>query len=304
MAPNPFYCSDQSRAASEMTFGTASVGTLWLLLEYPFAWGYEALDDSLLSEAVKNYLNAFIKAVPHSRLLLIKRERTRLKRMALFIVRCRENQPTVVRLELEDYEQLVRFDLASVTPENLPSGGHVMSDPLHLVCTHGRRDKCCAKFGFPLFKSLSGDAGQSFWQCTHVGGDRFAANLICFPHGLFYAHVTADVGRTIVQEYGEKRVALQNYRGRACYSSSVQAAEYFIRTESGVGGIDSFRHLDHARLDQNRWRVRFLQPTQQILHTVNISRFMSDFENHVTCHAAGIRRMPQFQLDDYAIVQR
>lgn len=304
MVSNPFYCSDQSRASSETTFGTASVGAMWLLLEYPFAWGYDALENSLLSSTVKDYLGALVSEVPHSRLLLIKRARIRLRPVTLFIVRCREIHPFIIRLELEDYAQLLDLDLASVTAENLPPGGSVFDDPLFLICTHGRRDKCCAKFGYPLFKSLSEKEEQSVWQCSHVGGDRFAANLVCFPHGLFYAHVTANAGSEILEEYTQKRVALQNYRGRACYSSPVQAAEYFIRTESGIGEVESFRHLDHARVDQDKWRVRFLQTSQNIVHAVNISRFMSEFENHVTCQAAGVRRMPQFHLDGYAIVER
>ena len=58
-----------------------------------------------------------------------------------------------------------------------------------------------------------------------MGGDRFAANLVCFPDGLFYAHVTEHDERAVIEAYGARRIALSHYRGRACYSQPVQAAE-------------------------------------------------------------------------------
>jgi hypothetical protein len=304
MVLNSFYCSDLSRAAAEKTYGTASVGAFWMLLEYPFAWGSHALDESNLSASVKAHLKRVVKQVAHGRLLFIKKERSRLKHIKLFIVRCNESEPYVVRLDLEDYQQLLDIDLAAVSRKNLPAGGSISQEPLFLICTHGRRDKCCAKFGYPLFKSLSEDAGQTVWQSSHVGGDRFAANLLCFPHGLFYAHVTPEAGQAIMKEYQDHRLALQNYRGRACYSYPVQAAEFFIRSESGIGGIDDLRYLAHARLDEGSWQVRFLQRNVGLVHEAKVSRFMSDFQNYVTCHAVHERPVPQFRLDDYEIVGR
>jgi hypothetical protein len=304
MDPNFFYCSELSRAAAEKTYGTASVGAFWLLLEYPFAWASSALEESNLSASVKAHLKKAVKQVPHGRLLFIKKERSRLRRITLLIARCHEREPYIIRLELEDYQQLLDIDPASITRENLPAGASILHEPLFLVCTHGRRDKCCAKFGYPLFKSLSESAGQTVWQSSHVGGDRFAANLLCFPHGLFYAHVAAETGRAIMKEYGESRLALQNYRGRACYSYPVQAAEFFIRSESGISALDDLRYLNHARLSDERWQVRFLERARELVHEVKVSRFMSEFQNYVTCHAVHERPLPQFRLDAYEIVQR
>ena len=46
--------------------------------------------------------------------------------------------------------------------------------PLLLVCTHGRRDACCAQFGRPTAMALARRYGTAVWETTHVGGDRFA----------------------------------------------------------------------------------------------------------------------------------
>lgn len=50
------------------------------------------------------------------------------------------------------------------------------------VCVHGQRDTCCAKFGYAVFSELK-IYEQAVRQCSHLGGDRFAANMIVFPDG-------------------------------------------------------------------------------------------------------------------------
>ena len=302
MASEPFYCSDLSRRDSEKVFGSASIAEVWILIEYPFGWGVKALDDSNLSVEIKTHLKHVTKTIPRSRVLFIKQDRVCRETVSLFVVRCREREPFIVKFELEDYRKLMEIDFPSVAAGNLSSGGSITNDPLYLVCTHGRRDKCCAKFGFPLFKSLRREDEQAVWQSSHVGGDRFAANVVCFPHGLFYAHVTDEVGKEIMKEYGERRILTQKYRGRACYSHHVQAAEFFVRMESGISQIDDLRRVDSARIDKERWRVRFIERSNGSVHSVEVSRLMSEFQNFITCHSTDAQRVPQFRLDAYEIV--
>jgi hypothetical protein len=266
----------------------------------------KAFEESRLSSAVKIHLKKFLNSVPRSRLLFIKQGRDCGDRVTFFIVRCRETDPFAIRFELEDYGQLMDIDIISAATnaaKQSPPGAIITRESLFLVCTHGRRDKCCAKFGLPLFKSLSEDARQAVWQSSHVGGDRFAANLVCFPHGLFYSHMTDANGRAAMKEYKEGRLVLENYRGRTCYSHPVQAAEFFVRSESGIREIDDLRRLDHAPLGEDRWQARFLQVSQGSVHRVEISRVMSDFHNYITCHSLETRRVPQFRLDAYETVK-
>ncbi|HKC64028.1 MAG TPA: hypothetical protein VKB86_10340, partial [Pyrinomonadaceae bacterium] len=106
MALESFYCSDLSRSASEKVFGTASIGEVWILIEYPFGWGVKALDDSNLSPAIKTHLKRAIKTVPRSRVLFIKQDRVCRETVCLFVIRCREREPFIVKFELEDYSGL------------------------------------------------------------------------------------------------------------------------------------------------------------------------------------------------------
>ena len=294
-----FYCSELSRRHAEKTYGTASTGDVWLLVEYPYWWGAKAFHESSLSPAVKAHLNRALRSIPRSRLLLIKQDRIRDREFSVFLVRCRETNPSIIKLKIKDYEQLLGIDFASLLVS--PKSETVFQSPLYLVCTHGRRDKCCAKFGYPLYKTLRKDGGDSVWQSSHVGGDRFAANLICFPHGLFYAHVTEEAGRRVIDEYSRRRLVLDKYRGRACYSHPAQAADFFIRSEAGITGIDELRYLDYERVDDLAWRVRFGAGDEGSIHEARIRRVMSEFQSYTTCHSTEEKSMVQYSLDDYRV---
>ena len=295
-----FFCSDLSRRSAEKTFGTASIGAVWLLLEYPHGWPRKAFDESALPDAVKRHFRETLASVRHSRLLFIKTDRGRRdERMNLFVVRCREREPSIVRLQVKDYDDVRAIDLASVARGQDLQGGELTKEPLHLVCTHGRRDKCCAKFGIPVYNALRDCEGESVWQSSHVGGDRFAANVVCFPHGLFYAHATEESARRIVSEYRAGRVVLEKFRGRACYLGFTQAAEFFARTESGLTEIDALRFRSSAPEGPFAWRVRFVEESARRTHELLVASRTSEFQNFITCHAEEPRAVPQFVLEEY-----
>ncbi|HEX8140977.1 MAG TPA: sucrase ferredoxin [Pyrinomonadaceae bacterium] len=298
MSQQFFYCSELSRGAAEKTFGTASIGNVWLLLEYPYGWGPEALDESSLSAPVKSYLNKFLKTVPRARFLFIKQERKESDERMAFVVRCRERSPSIAQFKLSSYEQLLDVDITTIAAGEMPRGVSPSASPLYLVCTHGRRDKCCAKFGYPLYKSLR-SLNHAVWQSSHVGGDRFAANLVCFPHGLFYAHVTEEASRRVIEEYEARRVVLDKYRGRACYSYPVQAAEYFIRKEAGIAGLDELRRLGCERVRERSWRARFMTADGKTIHEALVRSAPSDFQSYTTCQSTERKNVIQYLLDDY-----
>jgi hypothetical protein len=292
-----FYCSDLSRKAVETTFGTASIGDVWLLIEYPFAWEPHAVEESALAPHIKAFIKQTLKTVPRSRVLFIKRDRSPESGITCFIASTRESAPFIFKSQLSSYEELTRLDIASLAAGNSSAEAEAITDPLFLICTHGRRDKCCAKFGYPLYKSLRAATHENMWQSSHVGGDRFAANLVCLPHGLFYAHVTADAGQKVMTEYRAGRLVLDKYRGRACYSHPAQAAEFFIRAETGLTGIDALRYASSEHVERNHWRVRFTYQPDEKIYEADVSVRMSEFQSLITCHATEEKAVPQFVLN-------
>jgi hypothetical protein len=294
-----FYCSVLSREASEQPIGTASTADAWLLLEYSSAWGKRAFQESRLASAVKTHVKNALQAAPRSRLLFIKQERASAGHLTLFTVRSTETDASIVRMKLGSYEQLLDLNLAAILSGNQSGGGNVWERPLFLVCTHGRRDKCCAKFGYALYKSLRSEVGDDVWQSSHVGGDRFAANLICFPHGFFYAHVAQEAGRQIVQQYSQQTLSLNNYRGRCCYPPPIQAAEFFLRSESGFVGINDVKFLDYVPITGNHWLVRFRSQQDGQTHEIYLKSQVSEFQNPLTCQSGEAKRVVQYSLSDY-----
>ena len=298
-----FFCSELSRRAGELSAGTASTGAVWFLLEYPHGWGRHAFEESALPPEVKQFFKDALARTRHSRLLLIKTDRGRRDaRMNLFVVRCRERSPFVVRLRLEKYFDALRYDLAELASGRDLQGGELCDGPLFLVCTHGRRDKCCAKFGVPLYNALREHAGERVWQSSHVGGDRFAGNLVCFPHGLFYAHATPEAGRRVADAYRAGRVLTEGLRGRACYSHYIQAAESFVREETGLLGLEELHFLSAHPEGAEAWRVRFEERANRCVHEAHVTRRPSEFSNPVTCHSAEAQTVPQFRLEAHRVL--
>jgi hypothetical protein len=298
-----FFCSELSRRAGERSMGTASTGAVWLLLEYPHGWGPRAFEESALPPEVKQFFTDGMARIRHSRLLFVKTDRGRRDpRMSLFVVRCRERSPFVVRLRLEKYFDALSYDLAAIASGRDLQGGQVEDGPLFLVCTHGRRDKCCAKFGGPLYNALREHAGEAVWQSSHVGGDRFAGNLVCFPHGLFYAHATPEAGRRVVDAYRAGRILAEEFRGRACYSHYIQAAEAFVREETGVAGVEELHFLSAHPEGADMWRVRFDEHAAGRVHEAVVVRRTSDFRNPITCHSAEPQTVPQFHLEEHKLL--
>jgi hypothetical protein len=90
--------------------------------------------------------------------------------------------------------------------------------PRLAICTHGTRDRCCAKFGFAAVMAArrlfeSGASAFEPIETSHLGGDRFAATGIFFPSGSMYAHLDqADLAALCAQE-AAGRIDATCYRG-------------------------------------------------------------------------------------------
>jgi hypothetical protein len=107
-----------------------------------------------------------------------------------------------------------------------------------LVCTHGRRDRCCGRRGTDLWKDVSASdalgAGARVWRTSHTGGHRFAPTAIVLPQGTAWAYLDrASLARVVAQE-GPVGDLLPHYRGCAGMPSpALQALERAVLGEVG-----------------------------------------------------------------------
>ena len=230
-ARRPF-CSDVSQENAEPLAATASRVDHWILLEYRGLWSKDALAGSGLSDQVKQRLREQAAARPHTKLLFIRRTERRGRRtLAVAWGSSPERGGRLFRTEVESYEDVRDLDLTAP--------GEALGHPLLVVCTHGKHDPCCARRGRPLYQALADLAEDDWvWQVSHVGGDRFAGNLVVLPDGLYFGRVAPGEAWPVLEEYLRGRIDLEHYRGRACYSFATQAAERVIREAAGLTGID------------------------------------------------------------------
>jgi hypothetical protein len=121
---------------------------------------------------------------------------------------------------------LRELDLKELAAGITPAFGTPVSEPVFLVCAHARRDACCARFGAPLAQALGARNPGQVWETTHVGGHRFAANLVLLPHGLYYGPVGVAEATAAIGAYAQGTVLARRYRGRAGQPKAVQQAEY------------------------------------------------------------------------------
>ncbi|HEX7254593.1 MAG TPA: sucrase ferredoxin [Gaiellaceae bacterium] len=245
------FCSDISRENDEPLGGTASRIDHWLLVEYRGLWSHDALAGSGFSDQVKMRLRELAAARPRTRLLFIRRPgRRHHEGLAVYVADSREGEERLAGLEIGEHEELRRLDpFERAEP---------IDQPLFLVCTHGKHDRCCARYGRPLWEGVSEQLDESSaWQCTHVGGDRFAGNLVALPHGLYYGRVDRDDVADVLDHHFAGQLALGHYRGRSCWSFAVQAAERRVRAEEGLTGLSDLSLDGVTREAENRWTVRF-----------------------------------------------
>lgn len=121
---------------------------------------------------------------------------------------------------------LRELDLKELAGGIIPAFGVPVSEPVYLVCAHARRDACCARFGTPLAQALATRHPGRVWETTHVGGHRFAANLVILPHGLYYGPVGVAQAAAAIDAYADGSVSPVRYRGRAGQPKPEQQTEY------------------------------------------------------------------------------
>jgi hypothetical protein len=294
-----FYCSRTSADVRERIFGTASRVDVWLLLEYNGRWSPDLLADSHLPTDVKGALSSVLGSVRWSRLVFVKNELRGLAGLSFFVAITREDRRALHRFELDDYRDLLSIDVASLVA-GATSDEQGLSDPLFLVCLDGKHDKCCAKFGLPVYRAMVRWAGDAVWQSSHLGGDRFAANVVCLPSGVYYGHVTPPEAPRLVHDTAAGLVYLDKYRGRSCHSFDVQAAEYFARVASGVDRADAFSLRDVSRSD-NLIRVSLAETAGARVHVLELARDPAAFHHFLTCHSPGPADVPQYTLRAYHV---
>lgn len=242
-----FFCAGGSRGAAEGMLGTAPVATRWLLVPVAGGWAPDALDSEGLSEPLREALRAFA-AGPGQRVQLVG-ARAGAPRVAWWA----ESTPgaeALWRWRFDSDEALVA-DLVAGVP---PARAERVAGPLWLVCTHGKRDACCARWGMAAWRALVEATEGPVLQASHLGGHRFAPVAVSLPSGLVYGRFSPEDAPTLAADALAGRVSLPFLRGRAALAAPAQVAEALARAAGG--DVDSPVSEVSVRLDGERAAVR------------------------------------------------
>ena len=287
-------CSVQSAERGDPIYGTASAGTLWVLLELGGAWGHSAflqspsiIDPDLGLSIVRRVEKQ------RMRIVAIRRpgRRPQTPRWRWFIVDSTPGAESVHAGEVDGPAGYL--DLALDGSDGAPS-----TEPLVAVCAHGKHDQCCAVRGRAATASIASAYPEWTWECSHLGGDRFAATGLILPHGLCYGRLdTAVDPASIVELYTQGRLVDSLLRGRTSLPHAVQAAQHFARVETGDDRIDSFAPIDVTHVD-GRIRVRLTGEAGPV-DVVLGEEFSEPLFSMCEANVAG--RVRQFTLDSLTI---
>ncbi len=245
-----FRCAIASDQRDEPMTGTASTVRAFLLVEHPGAWGVDALRDARLPDGLGDALKR-AAAAAKVRPLLVRRpdRRTDQDGMQVFAAFAHPSRSWIETTVLTDAHQLLDLDLAALGAGR-SLGLTPYDEPLFCVCTHGRHDACCAERGRPVAAALAEAYPQQTWEVSHIGGDRFAGNMLVLPEGLYYGRLDAESSVAVAGGHVAGRLDLDRLRGRSSYAMPVQFAELALRRHLGETHEGAVRLVSRQRSNE------------------------------------------------------
>ena len=229
------YCSDLCLESGEPLLGTAVEVDVWLLLEYKPAWKPKAIEDNDLAAPTRAWIEGTVNAFAASGLVarpqFIRRPEIDTAETSLFVAR----DGRLLRYECDGYGAIAALDFDALTSTR---GFTPVAQPHYFVCANGQRDLCCARYGLPAYARLRELVGKRVWQTTHVGGHRFAPNVLALPQGVLYGRVFADDVDAFVATVEAGELALSHLRGRPAYPPAAQVGETLVANVQSLEAID------------------------------------------------------------------
>jgi hypothetical protein len=276
-------CSYVADAAGDPREGTAPPADRWFLLEHPGPWGRFALTQSGVDPTAVAALAAWA-AAEGGRVVLVRRPgraarsadgaRTDTARSADGAPRdtAADRPRRWFRVNSSIGHEGTRtgtFTAEAELVEAVHTPGDPYDGPLTIVCAHGRHDTCCAVRGRPVAAAAATTDPDRTWECSHIGGCRFAPAMVLLPHGYTLGGMPPDEAPAIVRTYRDGRIDPRWLRGRSSLPPAVQAAQHHARLATGELGVDALRPVQVQAQDgpdgTRLWRVELAGPDCSVL---------------------------------------
>lgn len=254
-----FRCSDEAAERGDPMLGTAPPQRDWLLVEHPAPWPVTAPFGADLPDALLRRLGH-----PELRTVFVRRHGRagapdRLDRPRRWFC-LREGRLRTGRWTEPD-DLLASLD---------PTGGTAYDAPLVLVCTHGVHDVCCAVKGRPVAQALAARWPEATWECSHLGGDRFAPNVLLLPDLACYAGMPADDAVRVIGAHLAATPDTTWLRGVAGLHPAEQVAMAAVVERLGSSPLSALaaRLVDRSgSLDAGTWTVDVLDHARVVVRS-------------------------------------
>ncbi|MET3903285.1 sucrase ferredoxin [Paenarthrobacter sp. 4246] len=279
-ATGRFFCAETAQARGDSMAGTASPGLVWILVEYRGAWPPDGFD-ALNLEAATKALVVSAARTANARILLVRRLGPRRRPGPGSWAVLRHESSGAYRQHWGTWER--DEDLAGIASALASPGEHGFP-PVIMVCAHGQHDPCCAVWGRPVGRALSERWPELVWECSHVGGDRFAANVVIAPDGVYYGGLDAGSAVATVEEHLAARIHAEHLRGYTDLLPPQQAAVVAVLGQFGPAGRQDFVVTETLR-EGEHWRIRITGRPPHPAHLEVELRASRAPQRQLTCRA-------------------
>jgi hypothetical protein len=172
----------------------------------------------------------------------------------------------------EDDAELLTLEVDADVPSTASSQGTEDELPLYLVCAHAKHDLCCAVRGRPVAAALHAARPGRVWECSHVGGERFAANVLVLPTGMLYGRLPPFFANGFAGSVERGMVLSTLLRGRIGFAPIEQAAYAFAHILLELAHLGDVEVLGSRRVSPDRGWVRLQTPDGIMVVTLAIEK--------------------------------
>jgi len=253
---SPFRCATAARGRGDPIIGSAPYARGWLLIEHPGPWAVDAVAGSGIAPNVQALLGETARAVP-ARVLLIRRPGRTPRGSARAWAAVRDDG-SVTWGRWQDGDDLRdAVDVLRAPGAAAPASG---GELIVLVCAHGVHDACCAIRGRPVAAALARVWPEAVWECSHLGGCRFAPSVVVLPDGYYYGGVDPHAAVATVRTHLAGEVSLPHLRGMARVPPPAQAAIAAVHRHLGPLGPRDVDVLGTEHPARGFWFVNLTLP--------------------------------------------
>ena len=212
--------------------GTAKTGSVYVLFEWPDAWPRDVIGDAALGEELTSKLKPKLDEY-NATLLLIRhptREGRNISDHHLYLVFADEAVTEVKHVDSPD--ELLDLDLSGPGRNSAERRDR----PLLLICTHAKRDRCCAVKGRPMVNELHarhpfGPGNDMVWETSHIKGHRFAPTMLLMPWAYSFGRMNVEATDAMLTDASEGLYFVPGNRGRGTLGPAEQVAELAVAAE-------------------------------------------------------------------------